>query len=239
VPRLTTTGRAYPGGVEPHVYELAMFPLGQPLVPSGLLPLHIFEPRYQAMAEHLVEARPDDPHAAELGVVLIERGSEVGGDDVRTDVGTVARVIQAQRFDDGRWGIVAVGQRRCRVVEWLPDDPYPRARVVDWPDPDDPVEPGLYRDTVAGLRRVLALAAELGAENADATAEVSDDPVLGSYQVAALGPFGPLDRQRLLSAATPSDRLQLAAEELGAQMLLLEEGLRLTDDPDDFGPAPP
>ena len=221
-------------------YELAMFPLGQPIVPSGLLPLHVFEPRYRAMAEHLVEERPDDPHAAEFGVVLIERGSEVGGEDVRTDVGTVARVIQAQRFDDGRWGLVAVGQRRCRVVDWLPDDPYPRARLVDWPDDtDDTVDPELYRTTIGSLRRVLALAAELGAENADATAEVSDDPLLGSYQIAALGPFGPLDRQRLLAAAGPTERLRLAAEELEHQMVMLQEGLRLTDDPDDFGPTTP
>jgi uncharacterized protein len=220
-------------------YELAMFPLGHPLVPSGLLPLHVFEPRYRTMAEHLVGGPPDDPHAAEFGVVLIQRGSEVGGDDVRTDVGTVARVIQAQQFDDGRWGIVAVGQRRCRVVEWLADDPYPRARLVDWPDADDRVDPELYRSTVGALRRVLALAAELGAENVDATVEVSDDPTLGSYQVAALGPFGPHDRQRLLASPTPTERLLLATDELANQMILLQEGLRLTDDPDDFGPTPP
>lgn len=221
-------------------YELAMFPLGQPLVPSGLLPLHIFEPRYRAMAEHLVEDRPGDPHAAELGVVLIDRGSEVGGDDVRTDVGTVARVIQAQRFDDGRWGIVTVGQRRCRVVEWLPDDPYPRAIVADWPDPDEAVDTGLLSDAIGSLRRVLALAAEMGADQADATAELSSDPVLATYQVAALGPFGPLDRQRLLAAPSPNERLRLALDELAAQRQLLEAGLRLGHDTDGLdGLEPP
>jgi uncharacterized protein len=228
--------------VETDTYELAMFPLGQPLVPSGLLPLHIFEPRYRAMAEHLVADRPDDPHAAELGVVLIERGSEVGGDDVRTDVGTVALVVQAQRFDDGRWGIVAVGRRRCRVVEWLPDDPYPRALVADWPDDDEPIDDDLLATATSSLRRVLALAAELGADNTDVTADLSDDPVLATHQIAALGPFGPLDRQRLLAAATPNDRLRMAIEELDAQMELLESGLHVGQDPDDpgdLGPSPP
>jgi Lon protease-like protein len=220
-------------------YELPMFPLGQPLVPTGLLPLHVFEPRYRTMAEHLVVDRSDGPRAAEFGVVLIARGSEVGGDDVRTDLGTVARLIQAQRFDDGRWALVAVGQRRIRVVEWLPDDPFPRARVVDWPDPDEDVPDELRRGTVATLRRVLALASELGAENADPTVDISDDPLIAGYQVAALGPFGPLDRQRLLAASGPTERLRLAGEELDHQMTLLEEGLRLSDDPDDFGPTPP
>jgi uncharacterized protein len=172
-------------------------------------------------------------------VVLIERGSEVGGGDVRSDIGVVARLVRAERFDDGRWGVVCVAERRCRVIEWLPDDPYPRARLVDWPDAADRVDPDLYRSTVGSLRRVLALAAELGAENVDATVEVSDDPTLGSYQVAALGPFGAHDRQRLLASPTPTERLLLAADELDNQMVLLQEGLRLTDDPDDFGPTPP
>jgi uncharacterized protein len=228
--------------VEPETYELAMFPLGQVLLPSAVLPLHVFEPRYRAMIDTLVQTDPTDLHAAEFGVVLIERGSEVGGDDVRTDAGTVARIIQAQRFDDGRWGVVAVGQRRCRIAEWLPDDPWPRARVSDWPDPDEEIDPGAYQEVVAELRRVLALAAELGADAADATVEVSDDPILGSYQVAALGPFGPLDRHRLLVAPDATERLALAADELRGQRELLEEGLRLGDLPDDFdddvGPGP-
>ncbi|MEC8953734.1 MAG: LON peptidase substrate-binding domain-containing protein, partial [Actinomycetota bacterium] len=50
-----------------------MFPLGMVLVPSGVLPLRVFEPRYRHMLEDLL------PGNREFGVVLIERGSEVGG----------------------------------------------------------------------------------------------------------------------------------------------------------------
>ncbi len=39
----------------------------------------------------------------EFGVVLIERGSEVGGNDVRTFVGTVAQILDATELDDGCW----------------------------------------------------------------------------------------------------------------------------------------
>ena len=73
----------------------------------------------------------DEP---EFGVVLIDRGHEVGGGDVRRAVGTVARMLQVAQLDGGRYAIVAVGTRRIRVDEWLPDDPYPRADVSDWPD---------------------------------------------------------------------------------------------------------
>ena len=98
-----------------------MFPLGTVLLPSGVLPLHVFEPRYRRLAEDCLEGVP------EFGVVLIERGSEVGGGDQRTAVGTVARIVEAATFDDGRYALGTVGVRRIRVVRWLEDDPYPRA----------------------------------------------------------------------------------------------------------------
>jgi uncharacterized protein len=212
------------------VYELAMFPLGNVLLPSVVLPLHVFEPRYRALAEHLAEANADDPHPAEFGVVLIDRGSEVGGGDVRSMVGTVARAVEAQRFDDGRWALVSVGVRRVRVREWLADDPYPRAIIEDWPDEGSLDDRSRFDEVVAELRSILALAAELGDTEAPATTELSDDLDLGTFQIAALGPFGALDRQRLLAAPGPSERLEQAAALLAEHRELLEHRLRLDDD---------
>src|SRR3546814_2588594 len=108
---------------------MPMFPLGSVLFPSLVLPLHVFEPRYRALVRDVLDGD------GEFGVCLIERGAEVGGGDVRTDIGTVARVHEARELPDGRWALVAVGERRIVVERWLPDDPYPRADVRDLPDP--------------------------------------------------------------------------------------------------------
>ncbi len=179
-----------------------MFPLGSVLFPSLFLPLHVFEPRYRALVRNCLDGD------REFGVVLIERGSEVGGEDVRTDVGTVARILEASELDDGRWVVGTVGTRRIRVRSWLADGPYPRADVEDWPDEETAVPLGDgYEAAVATLRRVLALAAELGDRAAPSTVELTEDPVLGSHQVAAVAPFGPADQQRLLSAPGPEGRL--------------------------------
>ena len=67
----------------------------------------------------------------EFGVVLIERGSEVGGGDTRFAVGTIARVVRVQELPDGGFALATVGIRRVRVERWLADDPYPQAEVVD------------------------------------------------------------------------------------------------------------
>ena len=189
-----------------------MFPLGSVLFPTMFLPLHIFEPRYRELARRCLDGD------REFGVVLIERGSEVGGDDVRTSVGTVARIIEAAELEDGRWVIGSVGTRRIKVNEWLPDDPYPRADVEDWDDvPAGGDAAAQYQRVVADLRRVLALKAELAEPAVTATIELSEDPGLGSFQAAAVAPLGPADQQRLLLAEGPDERLRL----LGA--LLAEE----------------
>src|SRR5262245_59016792 len=132
-----------------------MFPLGTVLFPSVFLPLHVFEPRYRELTRRCLEG------TREFGVVLIERGSEVGGDDVRTDIGTVARIVEAREFEDGRWMLATVGSHRVRVIEWLPDDPFPRAEVELWEDAAAGADaPEQYARAVALTRRVLALKAE-------------------------------------------------------------------------------
>lgn len=195
-------------------YELPMFPLGSVLVPGAALPLHVFEPRYRALVHDVVATEEQ-----ELGVVLIARGSEVGGGDVRTDVGTVARVLRAEQLEDGRWGLICGGARRIRVVEWLPDDPYPRALVADWPDEEPAPEVAALLaarrgEATALLRQALALSVELGDPAPPATIEVDDDPIAASSQIAALAPVGPLDRQALLLAPGPAERLDLLVEVL-------------------------
>lgn len=189
---------------------MPMFPLGMVLLPTMVVPVHVFEPRYRQMAKDCLEGD------REFGVVLIERGSEVGGGDIRTDAGTVARIINAQELPDGRWGLVAEGKRRIRVSRWLEDDPYPQAEVQDWPDDElgRDGESELTADlppVAAAWRRVLALQSELGAPGPPATLDVSDDPSTAVWQIASLSPMGPLDRQQLLTAGGAAHRLSLLA----------------------------
>jgi Lon protease-like protein len=205
-----------------------MFPLGTVLLPHMVLPLHVFEPRYRRMVADVLAGD------GEFGVVLIERGSEVGGGDVRTGVGTVARVVRAEELPDGRYGLAAVGVRRIRVERWLPDDPYPRAEVVDWPDEDEdgPDEHGhgedgpAEADDAAGgprpaddpsredrrrtlqslVRRAAALRTELGDPAPPVDLELVEEPPIAVYQAMLAAGVGPADLQTLLAAPTLADR---------------------------------
>ena len=181
-----------------------MFPLGTVLFPGGFLPLHVFEDRYRVMTRECLAGDRS------FGVVLIERGSEVGGGDTRVAVGTRASITDARELPDGRWVLAVLGVERVQVEEWLPDDPYPRAAVSVLSDPA-PGE-GAREQAVAveaKLRRALGLWSELGERGPPATFDLADEPLLATYQMCTLAPVGPADAQTLLEAATTERRLEL------------------------------
>jgi Lon protease-like protein len=179
-----------------------MFPLGNVLFPHAELPLHVFEPRYRALTEECLAGD------GEFGVVLIERGSEVGGGDTRFSIGTVARIVAAGRLPDGRYLLATVGTRRLRVRQWLRDDPFPRAEVELLGEPDPPAGAHEARGDVERLlTRVLAMAAELGEAPHAVGLELDDDPVQATFEAAAAAPIGPLDAQRLLELDDLEERL--------------------------------
>ena len=64
------------------------------------------------------------------------------------------------------------------------------------------------------MRRIAALAIELGDVAGDPSTELSDDPLVGSYQLVVLAPLSSADEYDLLCAAGPRQRLALLDERL-------------------------
>lgn len=183
-----------------------MFPLGTVLLPFAHLPLHIFEPRYRSLVKDILASD------GEFGVVLIERGQEVGGGDVRFEVGTVAKVVQTAELPDGRWLVDAVGTERFRITEWLPDDPYPLAMIEALDDEPSGTETEAEerRKVVERLlRQVLAIQVELGFPAPSAVRTLDEDPAVAAFEAALLSPIGPMDTQKVLEAPSLADRLAL------------------------------
>src|SRR4051794_10356627 len=174
-----------------------MFPLGTVLFPAMPAVLRIFEDRYLAMLATVLQEEP-----SEFGIVLIERGVEVGGGDHRFDVGTFARITQLLE-GEGFVGLVAEGARRFEVERWLPDDPYPRAEIrllpeLHWDERHRP----LLDETQQTVRRVLAQASEFAEQRWSADVELVDDPVAAAWQLAGIAPLGELDQIALLRATS-------------------------------------
>jgi Lon protease-like protein len=177
--------------------DLPMFPLGSVLFPHMPLPLRVFEERYVVMLSQILDVEP-----SEFGVVLIERGQEVGGGERRFGIGTVAQIMQLEAAE-GFIAIIAQGDRRIEVERWLDDEPFPRATVVELDDLVFTEELRPLRERAEQeVRRALALASEYADQQWASTVEVSDDPVESSWQLAAIAPLGPLDQVALLRSTS-------------------------------------
>lgn len=196
-----------------------MFPLGSVALPGSIVPLHIFEDRYRQMMRDLQGS------GGRFGVVLIDRGSEVGGGEQRRTVGTRVRISEAQEFDDGRWAIFAVAEDRIRVVTWLPDDPYPVALVETLPAGDPPSAEALQL-AEASVRKAHGLAAELGYDVPEFDDVLVGEPHERLWQLGLFTPCGPIDKQAILEADTSELRADcIAAAALdAAQMFTMQLG---------------
>jgi Lon protease-like protein len=200
---------------------LPMFPLGSVLIPGMPLPLRIFEPRYRALFADVMAGD------AEFGVVLIERGTEVGGGDQRFSRGTVAH-IRGYRELESSIMVVATGGRRIEVERWLDDDPYPRAEVREIPPlswSDDLA--GVHRQAERCVRRLLATASEYVDVPWSVDEQLSDDPVMSAWQLAGIAPIQTLDRYALLGCTSMPELL----ERLQGFCAEADELIRLTAGP--------
>ncbi|MGC2167815.1 MAG: LON peptidase substrate-binding domain-containing protein, partial [Acidimicrobiales bacterium] len=81
---------------------IAMFPLGMVVYPHQTVGLCVFEPRYHRLLE-------DVEYDRRFGTCLIERGSDVGGDDQRTFVGSMLEILGTHRLSNGQTLVVAEG----------------------------------------------------------------------------------------------------------------------------------
>ncbi len=115
------------GPFEPSFAELPrvipIFPLtGALLLPGGMLPLNIFEPRYLNMTQAALASGNRT-----IGMIQPD-GDDVGDSPSVYDTGCAGRIVSFAETDDGRILITLSGMCRFAVVEELPlKDGYRRA----------------------------------------------------------------------------------------------------------------
>jgi Lon protease-like protein len=191
-----------------------MFPLSAVLFPHATMPLHVFEPRYRTLMRHCLEGDP------RFGVVLIERGSEVGGGDSRSGLGTRGLITRAAELPDGRWVLEVRGEAVIAVEEWLPDDPYPIAVVTEpaagrTSGPPAPVAAPVLEQAEQRVRLARAILAEHGGAPPlppDFPLDGGGDAEVASWQLCAAAPLSAYDAQRLLARDSAAGRLARLTE---------------------------
>jgi Lon protease-like protein len=108
--------------------KLALFPLENVvLMPGGVIPLHIFEPRYRQMIE---DALASDRR---IGMVAVrpERAHEMAGEPPLYQIGCAGFVAEHQRLADGRFHLMLRATHRFRIVRELPRESGRLYRVAE------------------------------------------------------------------------------------------------------------
>ena len=179
---------------------MPMFPLSTVLMPAMPLSLRIFEERYlKLLGDLMLDENP------EFGVVLIERGAEIGGGEKRLGIGTLASVTDIGTLEQF-YGLESTGTQRFRVNAWLPDDPYPMADIDFIPDlvwNDSLMPTRVHLETK--VRNLLAFASEFGDLQYGPETEISDDPMDDCWQLAGMLPVGGLDQVDLLQSQSAEE----------------------------------
>jgi uncharacterized protein len=224
--------------------KLPIFPLSMVLFPGAPIQLHIFEERYRLMIGRCLEqsspfgvalirsgseVSPDDPwvrRQLELADVTdeLELGAlkrELGGETVPHSVGTTAQISvgESVRLSDGRYYLVATGQRRFRIQYFVQHQPYLIASVAYLPEEsaEAVVEPAeQLRQLYA--RYWAAISAAIGYK---APAETLPKQVVDlTYWMANRLQVGNLQKQRWLEADITT-RLREISAAIRAELALL------------------
>ncbi len=196
--------------------SLPLFLLNTVLFPGMPLPLHIFEPRYRLMIQRC------DALNQPFGVVLIERGAEVGGPATPHTVGTSAEIISLDKLPDGRMNIQTLGQKRFRIREIEQSEPFMVALVEDYPvqgqgDPVAEEEAKRLRPELRDYISMLIRASESGANFGVLPSEAM--PL--AFYAASMVPFPNKDKQSILEAETLFEMLDLERRMLRRELTLL------------------
>jgi Lon protease-like protein len=195
---------------------LPIFPLPDVvLLPGGLLPLHIFEPRYRAMTE--------DALAGDRLIAMARALGDGEPHEVPRILG-VGHIVAADRLPDGRFRILLRGAGRVRIDEELPLSPRQYRQVRAHALDDEATPPaellGRHEHLLQLCDRVAALVTD-GGEELRELARTQDSPGACADLLAAALVQDPDLRQAMLEELDPAVRLDMMAAHMATLLMQL------------------
>jgi Lon protease-like protein len=183
-----------------------LFPLGIVLLPSEVVPLHIFEERYKQM---IAECLASD---GEFGIVWLS-------DDGLREIGCTARVTQVlDEFDDGRMNVLVAGGSPFRLLRRIEELAYPAGDVELIETPGDG-DPALVADAREGY-------ADLVERVTDERPDEDTLEGLDAFGMAATIEFDAKAKQKLLETGSENERLKVVADLFRSTVKRLDESER-------------
>ena len=196
---------------------MPMFPLNTVVFPGMTVPLHVFEERYRALVDHLLEV--PDPGQRLFGTVAIREGYEVGDHGTQSiyRVGCTLQLTEVETRPDGSFDVVAVGRDRLLLERMEPGGDYPQGLASVVVEPRVRVDEQVLDRARATFTAYRAAMAQLQGDPFSGT--LPRDPDYLAWTLSAIAPLPMAERQSLLEAPDSQERLELVTH-------LLREELR-------------
>lgn len=188
---------------------LPIFPLaGAMLLPRGVLPLNIFEPRYVSMVDTAL--RSGDRLIGMIQPQTIG-AADAGSSPAIHDVGCAGRITGFNETDDGRVLMTLTGICRFKVVQELDAmTPFRQVKADYAPFAVD-LEAGSGELDVSRTALLDVVRRYLDANNLqadwDAIEQSSNEALVNSLSM--ISPFGPQEKQAMLEADSLEQRNQI------------------------------
>lgn len=195
--------------------RLPMFPLNTVLFPGVTIPLHVFEERYRALVEALLEREPSE---RVFGSVAIREGYEVGDHGAQSlfRVGCRVRIGEHDRRADGSIDLEVVALDRLELHGMDGSGDYPVGEVEERPEDEVPVAEEVLDAARATFTAYRAALAEIRTDPYEGT--LPRDPTYLSWTLAACAPLPMAERQQLLEADDAGTRLALVTDMLREEL---------------------
>lgn len=193
--------------------RVPIFPLaGALLFPRMQLPLHIFEPRYRAMAR--------DALAGDRLIAMVQPRDTMEPPGL-FEIGCIGTIMESEELDDGRFNIVLEGFSRFRIVNEVEAETDYRQVEADrdgFDDDDDP-EPLASVQRAELERESRRYADALGyAVDWEAVSRLDDEMLVNG--IAQIAPLDIGSKQALLEANDLSARADLLVQFMQFQRML-------------------
>jgi hypothetical protein len=181
--------------------EIPVFPLNTNILPEGLMPLQIFEPRYIDMVKFCMKSN--------LGFIVLLDEYKVIDDKSNpkfSNLGTYVEIIDFDKLDNGLLGITVKGRFRTRILNSHIQDDGLHISDVEKLSEENSSE---LQDQFKNIWQVLK--------------EISDHPEIKKmkieidfsssssviYNLGSLLPLSSGDKQQILEASSDIERLEL------------------------------
>ena len=184
--------------------KVPLFPLATNILPGGLLPLQIFEPRYLDMIKSCMS------NDVGFVVVLDADGKDTKTEDIRIrSLGTYVEVVDFDQLENGLLGITAKGKFRARIMTHIMQEDFLLVGEIEELLEENSSKLEEYHKNIWQVLKKIMSHPEVQKMEMEVNFNSSSSVI---YSLGSLLPLSADDKQVILEADSDKERLEFLEE---------------------------